>query len=48
VDLREDLQRSLYIDLDDVLSRLLDTGLLDQSRIDELLVDGTAAEETEL
>lgn len=47
-DLREDLQRGSSVDLDDILEQqLLDTGLLDQSRIDELLGDGTP-EETEL
>ena len=45
VDLREDLQRSTHVDLDDTIEQqLLDTTLLSQSRIDALLIDGTAEE----
>jgi len=44
-DLREDLQRSFTVELDAFLEQqLLDTGLLNQSRIDELLVNGTVEE----
>ena len=44
-DLREDLQRSNFVDLDGVLEQqLLDVTLLPQTRIDELLVDGTPEE----
>lgn len=44
-DLREDLQRSSFVDLDGILEQqLLDTTLLQQSRIDALLVDGTNEE----
>ena len=44
-DLREDLQRSRIVDLDGVIEQqLVDTGLLDQTRIDELLFDGNEGE----
>lgn len=44
-DLREDLQRSDTIDLDDILEQqLIDTTLISQIRIDELLADGTEIE----
>ena len=45
VDLREDLQRGTHVDLDGTIEQqLLDTGLLSQSRIDELLIDGVIEE----
>lgn len=44
-DLREDLQRGDFVDLDGILEQqLIDTNLLSQSRIDELLADGTPEE----
>lgn len=44
-DLREDLQRSPIVNLDGAIEQqLLDTGGFSQTRIDELLVDGTAEE----
>ncbi len=44
-DLREDLQRSAAVDLDGTIEQqLLDTTLVSQARIDELLVDGVQAE----
>ena len=44
-DLREDLQRSFTVELDSILEQqLLDTTLLNQTRIDELLVDGAPEE----
>ena len=46
-DLREDLQRSLIVNLDGVIEQqLIDTGGFTQTRIDELLVDGTEEETT--
>ena len=45
-DLREDLQRSPVVDLDGAIEQmLLDTGGFTQVRIDELLIDGTEAEQ---
>ena len=44
-DLREDLQRSTTVDLDGTIEQqLLDTTLVTQPRIDQLLVDGTPEE----
>lgn len=44
-DLREDLQRGTFVELDSVLEQqLLDTTLIQQSRVDALLVDGTPEE----
>ncbi len=40
IDLREDLMQGRFVELDSILEQqLLDTGLLSQSRIDELLVE---------
>lgn len=45
IDLREDLQRGRFVKLDANLEQqLLDTALLSQTRIDELLVAGTRDE----
>ena len=45
-DLREDLQRSPVVDLDGAIeAQLQATGGFTQTRIDELLIDGTEAEQ---